>query len=110
MITLFSTTEGQWAQRVKVELTEAQKTLIASTSDSDKEAKRALMTEIKTQSQKPAETADAAKAQAKYVEVKPTLTETDTYQLIAMDVTIADDTVRGILNCRVNSDHKQIRF
>jgi hypothetical protein len=110
MITLFSTTEGQWTQRVKVELTEAQKTLIASTSDSDKEAKRALMTEIKTQSQKPAETADAAKAQAKYVEVKPTLTENDTYQLIAMDTTITGDTVRGILNCRDNGDHKQIRF
>jgi hypothetical protein len=110
MINLFSTTEGQWTQHVKVELTEAQKTLMKSTADSDKEAKRALMAEIKPQSQKSAETADAAKAQAKYVEVKPALAETDTYQLIAMDVSINGDRVNGILNCRVNGDHKQIRF
>lgn len=50
--------------------------------------------------------ADVTNANAKYNLVKPTLKDTDVYQLISIDM--VDN--KGILNCRVNGEHKQIRF
>ena len=46
-----------------------------------------------------------------YESKKPELEQEDTYEFISMDVSEKKQGVyNGILNCRVNDTHKQIRF
>lgn len=45
-----------------------------------------------------------------YSTIKPSLEESDTYSFIAMDVTQEGSSFWGILNCRVNGEHIQVRF
>ena len=106
MKNLQSLIEGTWIELKQVQLTVEQKTLILSQEESDNEAKAILIEEIKTLREVEAQEEDALIAQAKYHEIKPTLKQTDVYQLISFDIT--DN--KGILNCRVNGEHKQIRF
>jgi hypothetical protein len=107
MKNLQSTTEGTWIELNQVELTEEQIALLMST---DEEAKIELINEIKSLRETVAQQADILLVQAKYEEVKPVLEENDTYQLIAFDIVINEEALSGILNCRVNGEHKQIRF
>jgi len=54
---------------------------------------------------------DISLANATYEENKPKLTSEDSCQLIGVDVSIdTDSVISGIINCLVNSEHKQIRF
>ena len=103
---LQSTIEGTWVEIKQIEFTKAQKTLLSSKDESDREAKKSLALELKEARESEAIAADVTKANAKYNEVKPTLNDTDVYELIAIDM--FDNT--GILNCRVNSEHLQVRF
>jgi hypothetical protein len=109
MKNLQSIEEGKWVEFVSVSLTEEEKTLLVSTNSANKEAKEALIAELKSKTTKAASKADAAVAEAKYEEVKPTLEEGETYEFIAMDIAL-DETASGILNFRINGEHKQIRF
>lgn len=45
-----------------------------------------------------------------YNTVKPELEDGSTYQLISMDVSEDSGSYWGILNCRVNNEHVQVRF
>lgn len=51
-----------------------------------------------------------AELNALYASKKPELKEGEPYEFIGMDVTIDGSESWGILNCRVNSQHTQIRF
>jgi hypothetical protein len=102
--------EGTWIELNQVEFTEAQIALLMSTNEEDKDSQKELKDEIESLSKSVAQEEDAALAQAKYEEVKPALKETDVYQLISFDTIINEGTLSGILNCRVNGEHKQIRF
>ena len=110
MKNLQSTIEGTWIEIKPVTLTKEQQTLMMSQEESDTEAKNALMAEIKSQREVSATKADKTLAVAKYAEVKPILKEGNTYELIAMDLVIDELKLSGILNCRVNGEHKQVRF
>lgn len=106
MKNLQSTVEGTWVELKQVQLTEEQKTLLNSNDEANREAIKALLAEIKSLREVAAPKKDATLAQEKYEEVKPTLKETDVYQLISFDITGNN----GILNYRVNGEHKQVRF
>lgn len=110
MKNLQSTTEGTWLELVSVELTEVEKTLLMSKEESDKEAKEKLVEKIKSEIEKPASKEDTELVQKLYESIKPTLEKDQTYQLIAMNASIKEGHISGILNCRVNGEHKQIRF
>lgn len=110
MKNLQSIEEGTWMELKPVQLTEEQTTLLMSKEESNKEAKETLIQEIKAERNQPASESDVEIAQAKYEEIKPTLEEGQTYQLIAVDASISEGKISGILNCRVNGEHKQIRF
>lgn len=110
MKNLQSIEEGTWVELKLVQLTEEQTTLLMSKEESDKEAKETLIQEIKAERNQPALKSDVKIAQAKYEEIKPTLEEGQTYQLIAVDASISEGKISGILNCRVNGEHKQVRF
>jgi hypothetical protein len=110
MKNLQSIEEGKWLELVSGELTEAQKKLLVSTNPADKKAKEDLVAELKARKPKAATKADATKAQAKYEEVKPILEAGETYEFIAINIMLDGNSLSGILNCRVNEEHKQIRF
>jgi NRPS condensation-like uncharacterized protein len=103
MKTLHSKIEGTWIELKKVQLTQEQKDLLKS---KDQET----INYVKSKREVAAELSDAEIAQAKYNEVKPVLTEDDTYDFIAVDLEIDEDSVSGILNFRLNGEHKQTRF
>jgi regulatory protein YycI of two-component signal transduction system YycFG len=105
-----STTEGTWIELLPVQLTEEQKTLMMSTKEEDKEAKKALQETIKSQREGSVPTKKKNELKAFYNSVKSELKEDDTYQLISIDLSEKEDKFAGILNCRVNGEHKQIRF
>lgn len=110
MKNLQSTIEGTWVEIKPVTLTEEQQTLMMSSETSDLEAKTALMAEIKSRREVAPKKADKTLAVAKYAEIKPKLAENDAFELIAMDVVVSEAALSGILNYRVNNEHKQIRF
>ena len=105
-----STTEGTWVELLKVELTEEQKALLMSTDKADKDAQKELRQQIKADREGEVEEAKATELTAFYQGIKPEVGENDTYELISLDVSYKDDKPRGILNCNVNGQHKQIRF
>lgn len=109
MKNLKSTTEGVWVEIKPVTLTEEQKTLLTSQEESDKEAKAVLVTELTKKSEVTPDELTLALAIAKYNFLKPVVSETGTYELIGCNMSIGDK-VTGIINCRVNGEHKQIRF
>jgi hypothetical protein len=105
-----STIEGTWIELIPILLTEEQQTLLNSTNPLDNDTKISLLATIKTQREVTLSTEDTIIAESIYASIKPTLKEDDTYQLIAADMTLDNGTAKGILNCRVNGEHKQIRF
>lgn len=102
-----STTEGAWVEIKKVELTEEQKTLLMSKEDSDKQAKESLIETIKSQRTSEVDASKSNELISLYDSKKPELKESDIYELISADVL---ENFTGIINCRVNGEHKQIRF
>lgn len=110
MKNLQSIEEGTWTESVLVELTEAEQFLLDSNEEMDKEAQEALHIKIASEKEKPASNADAKMAQDFYATIKPELKEGDEYMFLAMSLYIDNENKKGILNCRVNGDLKQIRF
>jgi len=104
---LQSTVEGTWIELNQVSLTEEQ---IAILQSDDVDAQTALSLQIKEQRESVAQDSDILISNAKYAETKPVLKDTDVYELISIDIAIGDEVVTGILNCRVNGKHEQIRF
>ena len=106
-----STTEGSWIELLKVELTDEQKALLTSTDEADKDAQKELKEQIKTQREGSVPAKKKNKLKEFYNSVKPELKEKDSYQLISADLSEKQEGVfTGILNCRVNGEHKQVRF
>jgi hypothetical protein len=110
MKNLQSLEEGTWIELVQIELTKAEEFLLDSNEEMDIEAKEVLNAKIAADQQKPASKSDAKFAQDFYATIKPKLKEGDEYKFLAMSMFIDGDNKMGILNCRVNEEHKQIRF
>jgi len=105
-----STTEGTWIELLPVQLTEEQKTLMMSTKEEDREAKKSLIESIKTQREGSVDIEKEGELNSFYNSIKPELKAGDAYQLIAINLSEKQSKFFGILNCRVNGEHKQIRF
>ena len=105
-----STVETIWKEIVKVELTAEEKLLMHSTNEEDEVAKKALIDRIKSERELGLDVETSSIAQSIYETNKPTLKSNDTYQLIAVDMQLEGEVGKGIINCRVNEEHKQIRF
>jgi hypothetical protein len=106
-----STIEGTWIELFPVELTEAQLELLKSTEEKDAEAKYSLIKEIKKSREGEVSSELSKELNKVYTSLRPELKEEDVYQLISADFSEkSEDVFTGILNCRVNGKHKQIRF
>ena len=104
-----STIEKQWVKVNNVELTETEKTLLKSTNEDDKDAKNELLATIKSKRFTNLTATKSKEFVDLYDSIKPTLKDTDVYQLISCDISKTDK-LSSILNCRINGEHKQIRF
>lgn len=110
---LTSTVEGTWNEVILISLTDEQKTLLASTASTDQDAKETLLKQITSNRlENVTDAATIAAASAAYTKLKPALSASDIYQLIACDVSLDDNLVvqNSILNCRVNGQHIQLRL
>ena len=105
-----STVETIWKEIVKVELTTEEELLMRSTNEEDRVAKRALKDRVKAERELELDVTSTAAAQAIYIANKPSLKESDIYKLITVNMTLDGEVGKGIINCRVNGEHKQIRF
>ena len=105
-----STTEGTWVELKPVQLTEEQKTLLMSREESDKDAQKELREWMKSEREGTVATKKKNELKEFYDSIKPELKEEDTYQLISIDLSEKEDKFVGILNCRINGEHKQVRF
>jgi hypothetical protein len=105
-----STVEGLWFEIQPVQLTEEQKALMLSQRPEDREAQKALRDEIKAQREAAVTKTVKDELTTFYESKKPVLKDADTYQLISVNLSGAQKSYRGIINCRVNGEHIQIRF
>jgi hypothetical protein len=102
------TTDGiTWKQINNITVTKEQSDIL---KDAESEAASALRAELNANRYTVLSTEESVIAKAKYDELKPVIKETDQYQLIAVNMMLDGDATSGIINCRVNGDHKQIRF
>jgi hypothetical protein len=99
--------EGVWVEILNVELTEEQNAILAS---DDKEAIVELVNWIKSEREGAVSEAKSLELSSFYDGIKPELKEDDVYQLISIDLSEENNKFIGILNCRVNEEHIQIRF
>lgn len=107
-----SIVEGKWREVVNVALSEEQKQLLESRNPADNEARSALIQSLQDSTMK--EITDESvilSLNAEYVKLKPTVSESDAYQLISVDMSLNEDNkvISSILNCRINGEHKQVR-
>jgi hypothetical protein len=106
-----STIENTWIELLPVELTETQIELLKSTQETDAEAKSDLIKEIKESREGAVSSELSEKLNTVYTSLKPELKEKDVYQLISADFSEkAENVFTGIINFRLNAEHKQIRF
>lgn len=106
-----STVENAWIELVIVPLTQEQRVLMQSTNPEDAIAKLALRETIKSAREVAVSPEKVTALNAFYTTKKPALLEGDTYQLISVNITEKVENVfTGIINCRVNGEHKQPRF
>lgn len=105
-----STEEGNWIEILNVDLQEEYTQLRQMMESGDHEGVKALSDSIKAKKEAVVTGQEAAALQAFYESKKPALAEGETYQLIAIDMTGEAGAYTGILNCRVNGEHVQVRF
>lgn len=98
-----SLVDNNWIERVNPNITPEERTILEDKTIPPSDAKKALMESIKSRASKPAESSDASAAQALYDQHK--LSDST---LIAVDVSLPGG--HGIINCRIDGEHKQIRF
>ena len=94
---------NEWKQRITPQLTESEKAMLTQFEGEPSEARKALIERIRNESFTAATPKDAAAAQALYDQYK-----IEGADIIAADITLPEGT--GIINCRLNGEHKQIRF
>jgi len=92
-----------WMERKNPKITTEERTVLEDKSENNKEAKKTLVESIRSRSVVAASAEDSATAQNIYNQHKIA----DSL-LIAADISLPDG--HGIINCRVDGEHKQIRF
>lgn len=94
---------NNWIERIDPNITAEEKVILEDSTIPPSETKKILIENIKARSFKAAEPNDTTVAQIIYDQYK--IVDSD---LISADISLPDG--HGIINCRVSSEHKQIRF
>lgn len=105
-----STEEGIWIEVLNPDLTQEFALLQELLAEQQYEAARDVQNAIKVQREGTVPEEKLTDLNVLYQTHKPEIPDGISYQLIAMDISEIDGEFGGILNCRVNGEHKQIRF
>jgi hypothetical protein len=92
-----------WKERVRPQLNNEEKSLLADRSESKKDEREALIVRLRDQFFADLSEEESGVAQSIYEQNK-----IDGATLISVDILLPDGS--GIINCRVDKEHKQIRF
>lgn len=99
-----SINEGQWVEKTPIEMTKEERLGFLDKNEQ-------TLNSLKNRKiEKQPNNKELQKAQEIYLANKPVLKDNDTYELISADITIEENKTRGIINYRINGQHKQIRF
>ncbi len=98
---------GKWYEVLEYHLTEEQKELLASRKAKDIKEQALLKKLIESESKGEVNEPEITKLNDIYNGVKP---QYRNYRLISCDITLDGEVSSGILNYRINEEHKQIRF
>lgn len=99
-----STEEGVFIEHFEHELIKSEKDVLNS---KDENAKKNLKKNLLDKTRKVISKTKSSELQKIYESKKPKLNDGDVYDLIGVEFY---DKESGIINCRVNGEHKQIRF
>lgn len=105
-----STQEGTWVEILNPDLTQEHKLMQELIEEGKHDAIKELQDAIRVQREGTVDSKKESELNALYQTHKPTIEEGVAYQLIAMEVFETKDGFGGILNCRVNGEHIQVRF
>ena len=94
---------NSWKQQVGIQLSDAEKFLLINRNKDNQEQRELLIERVRDQSLIDADSEDASTAQALYDSHK-----IENATLIAANILLPDGV--GIINCRIDGEHKQIRF
>ena len=83
--------------------------LLKSTDSADAQTKLELLEELESLRVTLLTEQESEKYNELYLKYKPTISENDVYELISCDISFFRK-ISAIINCRVNGEHKQIRF
>lgn len=98
-----SLVDNNWIERKNPNITPEEQAILEDTGENNKETRKNLIITIRGRTLVPASIENATVAQNIYDQHKIV----DSV-LIAADISLPDG--HGIINCRVNNDHKQVRF
>lgn len=95
--------DNSWVERKNPNITVEERAVMEDRSENNNEARQTLMEAVRSRSTSPADLDDAQTAQAIYDQHKIAGSN-----LIAADISLPGG--NGIINCRVDGEHKQVRF
>ena len=81
-----------------------------STNKENEEAKQTLMETIRAQRESIVSSEKQEQLNSFYNLIKPEVGENDVYDFVSANLSKKESKISGILNFRVNGEHKQIRF
>lgn len=102
-----------WVELVHYELSEEEKAILDNRDESNKEVRKSLTDDIRSKREIPLSEDLESLAEGVYDSHKPVLKDGDVYQLIDVFFLLDPDNniaSSGLINCRLNGEHKQIRF
>lgn len=102
--------DGAWTRNIVPVLTEAQRTLLTSKEEADAIAKAEVNAYIASNMRAEATAEEVTALDAAYEANKPVVKEGNTYSFIHCVISLKDDKATGLINCRVNGEHIQVRF
>jgi hypothetical protein len=106
-----STSEFVWVKFLQTQLSDEERQILHPRSKSTPAEIAAARAAIDSRSRIPATEQETERLNTFYNNIKPTLKEDQVYSLISVDITESTNgAYRGILNCRINGEHRQVRF
>lgn len=100
----FDLKDGVWVELISVKPTQEQLDILASEDESLNEQKKTILSQINYSEP----VADASKLEELYQSMIPT--EPGVYELLGIQLSENVGEYSGILNCRIDGQHKQVRL
>jgi hypothetical protein len=103
--------EKNWVELIPIKLTKEEDNILLLSREEDIELINSILAKLKSEKKEIIEEDKLQLLNSFYNSVKPQLKENEVYELISLDLNEKSENIfTGILNCRINNEHVQIRF